>query len=274
MGEVSRFDPMIKIKGICILMGPMHSRGMVQIVLNVLILMTIGGLPARAASPSVASHKNVNGDFLDAPVKEFSTTSPSELGDLCSTISIPCGWEKSYVRKGESRISPPWNTPLHLKNTTARKILDEIILRHPGHHWFFHDGVINIEPNRRGHKDLLLRKLDHLSIHGSSRMAVEYVILRARIGGHGPAMVGVFGRVHYNRVDLELNDVTVRQALNAIVKADGKAMWIFAPEEQVGNFQAYYWVKSWASSGATYGDSYKELDERVKVEKLHANVQP
>lgn len=265
------------MKGIYILMGPMQSRSLVKIILNVLILMTVGGLPARASSPSVASHKNANGDFLDAPIIDFSGTGVNELHDLCSQINMPCGFEGTYTRDWRDRIyHPPLGGKLHLKNTSARKILDEIVRLYPGHHWRIHDGVINVGPDKNAPKDLLLRKLNHLSLHGSSYMAARYVFIRAHIGIQGPVLMGTHldDRLRYNRIDLELDDVTVREALNAIAKADGQAFWIYWPYKQVDNNQATFEFDCWTSSGIPISKANTELGARVSMEKLDTSVQP
>ena len=103
---------------------------------------------------------------------------------------------------------------------------------------------MNFEPKKRVGEDLLARKLEHVSIHGvSSFDAALSVFEQAKIE------VGFtrHGDPQYAHIDLELNNVSVREALNAIAKADGLAMWTFIPypEKNMGTLS----MGSWRYSG-------------------------
>ncbi len=182
---------------------------------SAILLVALGSLPSSAASADA---------WLDAPMEEFKAPGGNELAYLCSLKSMPCGYEEVPGKKIEHNKGPE----LHLKKTTARKVLDEITRRYPGHRWIVQDGVVVLEPKQRTGKDLLAKKLDRISIQNTvSLQAAMLVLMQAKIPGVGVAMVG---DPQYACIDLELRNVTVREALNAVAKADGQASWSFSSE--------------------------------------------
>lgn len=179
-------------------------------------------------------------EAMDVPVREFSAPSGQELRTICRVLNRPCGYEtlNNYA------FGKPQGPRLHLKQNSARKILDEIVRRHPGHHLGSYDGVLVIEPIKRVGPDLLARKIDRLSIRGRTSHAAALMVLKqAKIRAEEVS----FGNDIYARIDLELNNVTVREALNAIAKADGQVMWRFTPDisrKDAGFFNLSTWHKT------------------------------
>jgi hypothetical protein len=105
-----------------------------------------------------------------------------------------------------------------------------------------------LEPERISGEDLLASKLSHVSIHGSSSYKAALDILHQagiQINSHYIGQAPL-----YARINLELHNVTVREALDAIAKADGQVIWRFAPEDQEKRLGTF-WLKSWRTSGIT-----------------------
>jgi len=103
--------------------------------------------------------------------------------------------------------------------------------------------------------DLLARKVGYVSIHGSSSFRAAMKVLRQ---GKITVEWGHSGHeAKYARIDLELRNVTVREALDAIAKADGQVTWSFVPidiEKRIAQFN----LISQRTSGIT------EFDEEME----------
>jgi len=198
-------------------------------------IFVITALCGSAAAASIDSS-------LDTPIDDFTSDVGNEFHTYCRAHNKPCGREE--VRCGDFQIL---NAPkIHLKKTTHRKVLDQIVQLHRGYKWVQRDGVLNLEPIHRKGQDLLARKIDHLSIHGSTTLKAFLLVFKAagiRVGMSysGPPMA-------FAPIDTEFNNVTVRDALNAIAKADGQVVWFFCadkPEESAGSFS----LSSWRTAG-------------------------
>jgi hypothetical protein len=178
--------------------------------------------------------------LLDTPMPQFRAAYGAELLALCRALNKPCGYERPQsILYGKDR-----GPELHLNKKTPREILGEIIRRHPGHRWSSHNGVLTIEGDNSVGPDLLARKIDRVSIHGRTSFTAAHVVF-------AQAKIRVrqlqFGNLRYAHIDLELRNVTVREALNAIAKADGQVMWFFTAidrEHGVGDFSLVTWHKT------------------------------
>lgn len=191
--------------------------------------------------------------LLDRSLNGFSAKNGEEFIVLCRTINAPCG-----VEYGASPTSPEGKEQgsLQLTKSTARAVLDSIAQRYPGHRWVTRDGVINLEPTSRDGEDVLARRLDTVSIHGASSFKAALDVLhQANI----PTGYQIMGRPpRYALIDLELKDVTLRDALNAIAKIDGHLVWVFRLSSPNGR-----WIlsmPSWRKSGAPFS-----IEERKKL---------
>lgn len=190
---------------------------------------------------------------LDAPVEKFEVQAGGEFHALCKNIlRKPCGVEEVF---GDAERRDKELPPLRLSKTSGRKILNTITERSPGSKWTVRNGVINFEPKNLG-DDPLSKKLDKVSIHGaSSFQAVRMVLDQAKI-----RFTYQVGRGRFGIVDLELENVTVREALNAIVNADGQVMWVFSrtPGESRVKYKGTLMMPSWRKEGiGPHGEGLK-----------------
>jgi hypothetical protein len=210
--------------------------------LCVITLLASCSLPAWTATQSSP---------LDVPIEGIEIRWGREMYELCSLLNRPCGQEDTVTREIDYRRRPT----LKLQNTTPREILNTLTQRYPSHQWIIRDEVLTLEPKSRHGKDLLARKLAHISIHGSSSYKAALSVFE-QAGIHvGQEMVG---DPKFARLDLELQNVTVREALNAIAKADGQVLWIFRPidsEKGTGSFG----LSSWRKSGMRPYDDHLNL---------------
>lgn len=199
-------------------------------ICGTVLLLTLCVLPGRAAAPEA---------FLDTPVDKFEADWGEEMFGLCRTLDRPCGEEGGLGHDTQSDEGPK----LHLTNTSPRKILDEITRRFPQYQWVMRDDVLTLEPAKTADRtNLLSRRLDHVSVYGKPSLRTALDVLRqAKIS---VTYYGIGPPSQHGLIDLELKDVTVREALNAIAKADGQVFWAFHPwdaKKATGNFALSTW---------------------------------
>lgn len=180
---------------------------------------------------------------LDARLDSFEARSGWEFVTLCKDVlKMPCGMEEASL----AGLQQEKGAPLHVVASNARAVLDAIIERYPTYRWVDRGGVVNLEPKIPG-EDLLSRKLGRVSIHGiSSFQAARTVLDQAKIPYAYQPKGG-----RYGAIDLELKDVTVREALNAIVRIDGQVLWIFSHSAKDSGlrFKGTLMMRSWRKQG-------------------------
>lgn len=175
-----------------------------------------------------SGHIRATDGSLDIPIAQFTARFGGEMLALCTKLNRPCGAELIPGYRMKLR-EPQKQAKLNRKKATANEILDAIVLRHPGHRWIMRDGILNFEPKAQKGEDLLARRVNHVSIRGKSSFHAFEIVL-AQAGLRSGAIYSGPPKL-FALIDLELKNVTVREALNATVKADGQAMWIFEPSE-------------------------------------------
>lgn len=207
---------------------------------------------------------------LDRPIAAYAETRQKRgFDNVCdSLLKIPCGRE-IYPTTGRGPAKE--QALLELKNTTARKVLDALAERTPNTQWQLRDGVLNVEPKERDREDILSKKVALVSARGvSSVQAALDVFDDAGI----PISYQEMGRVRlFGTINLELKDVSVRDALNAIVKADGHLTWLFAhsssPESKSKGTLTFF--SSRKEGGAKSSD---ELKKTKRWKREHGGKKP
>lgn len=220
-----------------------------QSALPAIVLLSVTAMPtiSVAATPpadSPAVESSTTDISLDAPIEDISAFAGGEVVALCRAQNRPCGIEEDPSSLAHA---PDSVTKIRMRKTTLRKALDQSAKLHPGKRWVVRNGVVNFEPQHRRGADLLSRKLDSVSILGMRTDAAFYLMLKqAGITTSGSFYSGT-GPV-YAVIDVDMKSVTVRDALNAIAKADGKVVWHFVadkPEESRASFS----ISTWRGAG-------------------------
>lgn len=177
---------------------------------------------------------------MDSSVEEFKAHG-DVFGRLCALLDQPCGEEMI-----------PGNNPdlshgktFRVKRSTPRRSLDEFVRQHPSYRWVISEGVLILEPRQRSGVDVLSRKLDRVRINDTSSFKAALDIFKQA----GISVTWTIRANRYARIDLELRNVTVREALNAIVKADGQAIWKFASNGTKKEGQGSFAMGTWRESG-------------------------
>ena len=202
---------------------------------GIIVIICWSGLASAGTSPQKAP-----ASFWDTPVVNYPGNPSQEMWAFCHDLDMPCGIEMVNCEELDST-----NLVLRLDKTTARNALSQMLKRHPGYHYTFRDSVFNFKPSARKHQDPLSERLPQLSIHGSSSsLAARDVIHQS-----GIQLAHVMSEdkaSEFATISLKLKDVTVREALNAIAKADGHAAWVFCVNRD--GAQARFWIVSYRRS--------------------------
>lgn len=167
--------------------------------------------------PAVA--KTAHSFPLDEPIQNLTVESGNELIAVCKKLDIPGGMFLLSVNDVGTHASK-----LHYKKTSARKLLDVITKQHPNYSWSFEEGVLILAPHEAPELEIFI---DHFSAEAAPlNRAVETLALKARMQ---PAVTDVGSlRSSRRKVTLTLNGVKLRDALNAVVKKDGRAVWVIS----------------------------------------------
>lgn len=179
-------------------------------------------------------------DILDQPLSNFRTFSGMEI-EVCGKIGVPCGWE--VADKDEFIVSTA--SVLKITGGTVREALDKIVERYPRYVWRLDDGVINFLPKpgesiTRDGKPILDVIIIDLKLDGvRANMAVKQACEAAGLPCGAVGSAG--GRKRHPKISLHLKNVTLRQALNAIVKKDGDAAWRFEFNKYGNNYVVLTW---------------------------------
>ena len=167
---------------------------------------------------------------------------------LCTQTKTPCGLEFD--------ANPPdidkYSETFAVSSATLGEVLDLIVQHLPGYRWSLADGVVNIQPESRPWRwpwqmdwqHPLDRTIEGLELSPMPSKAVAFKMCPAasletlpRIAFGVPKSLG-------RTISLKLPRVTLREALNAVVREDGLAMWEFGPVETGSdicrlNFESY-----------------------------------
>ena len=203
-------------------------------------------LGADAATPSLP---------VNEPISGFSIEQGAEFYHICRDHGMACGVEEVQCGDIGSSGRRPMPVKINLRSTSIRKVLDKLIRLHVGYRWAIRSGVLNIEPTSLQSDDPLERRIMKLSLHDVSSFAAFKTILnRAGINfrlepPEGPGII-TSGPLYrsFATVNIELDGVSVRDALNAVAKSDGQIVWMYCPQN-VGKFNARFRVSTWRSSG-------------------------
>jgi hypothetical protein len=202
-----------------------------------LVLIGLVGTLFIVQAFSANQKSTVSDNLLDARKVTLSlkhTTISDALAKALWTTETPGGIAVFYYCEGIPRHS------FQLSNTPLRDILDEVIVAKPDYFWEFKNGVVNLLP--RYHLPLFLGtiipKFETNDIETPNEALAQLLALpevqnqvRAELGIR--AITGGFYAYGGNGVkptrekfSVAVSNVTVREALNAIARADGSAVWV------------------------------------------------
>lgn len=181
-------------------------------------------------APQITAQSNAT--LTSTPIREFKVVASPiyvVLARLAREYEVPIGFEESS-KEHTIRMD------LTLTNVTVRDVLDAVVQRDPRYEWLVIDDVINVRPKNR-HDNVLNVRLDRLDLDlGDRAAAYEQIISQPRMKlkmkklGVSPLRMefGSFAEIQTQANPIEINNVTLRRALNEIVKCTQAHFWIVA----------------------------------------------
>lgn len=181
-------------------------------------------------------------DMLKADAQDFEVHTKNAFG-LCGNLKMLCGWESA---QNDSKASLKEVKRAGGKQL-VKDVLEKVVKENPRYQWSTGEGIINITP-KRGERNLKNGKspldtvVDEFAISSvTASEAVATLCMAASIDCLPREYVGP--KRQFNKISLQLKKVTVRTALNEIIKADGMASW--AVEYYGKNKRPIIDVNSW-----------------------------
>jgi hypothetical protein len=157
------------------------------------------------------------------------------VDQVCQTLSIPCGIENF----DGGFVSFFGDKQIDVNGYTGEAVLDQVVRLKPSCQWSFSDGVLNIVPTKIPPDDPLEHKIANFSVIQTDSCRAMGISLRQAGITPGGGGGGSMSRPICDAITVNLTNVTVREALNRIAKADGKISWIFSwSHSRSGNLMA------------------------------------
>ncbi len=213
----------------------------------------------------VVSLSSVKGQGLQSElaqrVKAFDSESAStvvQLVDFAQRFQIPMGIE--LANESEESVAPP----IHARNTTAQRIIQQIVHERPGTGFTLSGGVLHVFATSivNDHRNFLNLRMSHFQVEKENLFGAEW-LLRVSIhqvlspsrggygGGHGYGVQRT-DTFDVRNLSFSINNATVRQILNGIVVRQGNALWLVRinPSQMMANGRFYVQTASATSETA------------------------
>ncbi|MBI5208753.1 MAG: hypothetical protein HY927_02120 [Elusimicrobia bacterium] len=138
---------------------------------------------------------------------------------------------------------------MELRGASVREILDAIVAVHPEYSWQISRGVLNLIPraaleNRKKYASPLDRMIGSLDIV-KEPLPQAVRMIGAKVDIQEPTSFVLFGGdstpVEYRQMSLRLHNISARDALNELVRADGRSMWVFERGSPSGWLYIHQW---------------------------------
>ncbi|MBI4801772.1 MAG: hypothetical protein HY796_04520 [Elusimicrobia bacterium] len=184
--------------------------------------------------------------LLKTGVQDFEARNGHAFG-MCGNMKALCG---CVYAEGDS--NDDFNEVKITGNAAVESVLKEIIRKNPRYQWTIEDGVINIAPKKEfrhlvNGKDPLDTIVEDFTINEERGLARNRVCNAAGLNCLPRDLAGI--RELCKPISLHLKKVTLREALNKIVKADGMASWEF--EYYGEDKQPFVDIHCWRPGGGT-----------------------
>ena len=171
---------------------------------------------------------------------------PLQLIEVAQRFNIPMGIEWS------DDVQDMAPSPIHIRDTTVRHLLYQILAGQPGYEFRLADGVVHIFATRPldDPRNFLNIRLREFSLEKATMAAATYYLWGAIIshlhphgGGFGGGWGGnsIYKDFDVPKITFSRRDLTVRQALSKIVVEQGNALWVVRiRQRQMMESQPFY----------------------------------
>jgi hypothetical protein len=164
-----------------------------------------------------------------------------------SPLSVNFAFQRAILRSGApggavitQGCAEPSDNIVRFQGSTLREVLDDIVTADPDYGWEVKDGVVNLIP-AKGVPDLLTLRIGAFDTGDATSVTTAKTFLfalpevrkRAAELGFDQAIFGsgfsamVPGAPPPNLLNVRLQDVTLLEALNALVRAHKHGLWVY-----------------------------------------------
>lgn len=236
------------------------------VVIAAFLLLLVHRDCARAVEPFVqqrlaATQQNslLDRTILDSEAMmsiEFEPW-PRKITVICRTAGVPCGLEESPedpVHGIDNSYGHQERLGLPDAKMTVRQVLDAVLGKHPHYRWEFVDGVLLVTPKpgkeyRRFWKPVLSRRLRQFKYSDTPagsllfQACLDAGVMKALDPRKMPAVQLLKPLPPTGRISVNLENVSVREAMAAVARADGQMGWKFAydPSEKAYALRIMTW---------------------------------
>ena len=220
---------------------------------------------------------------LDQRVEIFdseSSLTASQLIDLAQRFQIPMGIE--LVDKSEETVAPP----IHARNTTVQRIIQQIVHERPGTGFTLSGGVVHVFASSiiNDPRNFLSLRVPHFRVENESLFGAEWLlrvsiheVLNPGLGGYGGGHgygVPRTDTFDVRNLSFSVNNATVRQILNGIVAKHGNALWLVRinPSQMMANGRFYAQAVSATNTAAASDFHWKFLPLKEVRSNNHGPV--
>ena len=203
---------------------------MSRIIFALLLCAACGGVVRGARAQSLEEKLGVVTDYVP------KTTAPvNQLVEVAQRFKLPMAVEW-VEREGEvhTTLAPAADSP----ERTVKELIWEIVARAPEHRVEIEDGLLRVySPGDALHpfnflnirlQSYYVNDDDLFAAEDQLRWAIRFTLTPEKYrngyaGGYGHGSPEVF---QFPKFTLSATDITIREVLNRIVKAQGNAMWV------------------------------------------------
>lgn len=186
---------------------------------------------------------------LGLRVPFYYSYSSLEFVSLCKLAKVPCGIELTRSREpGEIKVVQNLGMP----NVLVKSVLEKLV-QGPwkGYAWAVNDGVLDIGPldflshRKQSPLDKRLSYVDLTDVKAA--IAIEELCERAGVASRSKNFEMLAS--YTGNVSLHLRNVTVREALDAVVRAEGGCLWLIEPLQGAPRVTVYSFESPPSSDG-------------------------
>lgn len=208
------------------------------LIVTLLILLSSSVTAQRLQSKLIQKVKAFDSD---------NSSTVSQLVDFAQRFQIPMGIE--WVDNSNEKAA----ASMHAQNTTAQRILQQIVQEKPGITFTLSGGVVHVFTSSciSDSQNFLNLRIRHFQVENETLLGAEWLlrvaiheVLNPRPGGYGGGHghgVPRSDTFDVRNLSFSINNATVRQILNIIAVRQGNALWVvrILPSQMMRNGRFY-----------------------------------
>lgn len=198
------------------------------VLITCFVLVTVAAIQGQASA--------TKGSTASSQVVLAKTAGPVGLGRIDAVSALLFGFTNAEIPGGIVRIVNCYGSEPQVKipaDASVKQLLEIVALKVPEYRWRIDDGVVNVIPYTSFPVPLDIRisefQVEELSALDALNRLLDNMQLKQELQARGLfqglKLSGGGFPISKKRITLDLKDSTLLEALNAIVRSDGRAVW-------------------------------------------------